>query len=84
MFPYFVDIKKKDELYKKYKIKKAIPLYELVKTNKQFKKRKPEYIEQLFNLGYNFFDYFNKRNERTSQNPKKLLYYLKNIVNQRI
>ena len=84
MFPYFVDIKKKDELYKKYKIKKAIPLYELVKTNKQFKKRKPEYIEQLFNLGYNFFDYFDKRNERTSQNPKKLLYYLKNIVNQRI
>ena len=83
MFPYFVDIKKKDELYKKYKIKKAIPLYELVKTNKQFKKRKPEYIEQLFNLGYNFFDYFNKRNERISQIPKILLVHLKKIIKER-
>ena len=83
MFPYFVDIKKKDELYKKYKIKKAIPLYELVKTSKQFKKRKPEYIEQLFNLGYNFFDYFNKRNERISQIPKILLVHLKKIIKER-
>ena len=83
MFPYFVDIKKKDELYKKYKIKKAIPLYELVKTNKQFKKRKPEYIEQLFNLGYNFFFYFNKRNERISQIPKILLVHLKKIIKER-
>ncbi len=55
MFPYFVDIRKRNELYKKFKIKKAVPLYELVKTCKQFTKRKIDYIYKLFNLGNNFF-----------------------------
>ncbi len=55
MFPYFVDIRKRNELYKKFKIKKAVPLYELAKTCKQFSKRKIGYINKLFNLGNNFF-----------------------------
>lgn len=83
MFPYFVDIKKKNELYNKFHIKKALPLYELVKTCKQFKKRKIEYINKLFNLGNNFFDYFLKRSQRNSQSQKKLLVYLKRIIKER-
>ena len=83
MFPYFVDIRKRNELYKKFKIKKAVPLYELVKTCIQFKKRKIDYINKLFNLGNNFFSCFLERNQRTSQSQKKLLVYLNRIIKER-
>lgn len=83
MLPYFVDINKKHILENKYKIKKAVPLYELVKTCKQFKGRQPKYIQELFKLGNNFFDYFISRKERTSQSQKKILCYLQRIINQR-
>ena len=83
MFPYFVDIRKRNELYKKFKIKKAVPLYELAKTCKQFSKRKIGYINKLFNLGNNFFSYFLERNQRTSQSQKKLLVYLNRIIKER-
>ena len=83
MFPYFVDIRKRNELYKKFKIKKAVPLYELAKTCKQFSKRKIDYINKLFNLGNNFFCYFLERNQRTSQSQKKLLVYLNRIIKER-
>ena len=83
MLPYFIDEKKKHILESKFKIKKAVPLYELVKTCKQFTKRQPEYIQELFKLGNNFFSYFINRNERTSQSQKKLLCYLQRVINQR-
>lgn len=79
----YCDKKKKNTLLKKFKMKTAIPLYEYVKLNKNFKKKKPEYIKEIINLGKNFLSYFQNKKERTSQLKKKLFVYINYILNDR-
>ena len=79
----YCDKKKKNTLLQKFKMKTAIPLYEYVKLNKNFKKKKPEYIKEIINLGKNFLSYFQNKKERTSQLKKKLFVYINYILNDR-
>ena len=43
----YSDKNQKNTLLKKFKMKTATPLYEYVKLNKNFKKKKPEYIKEI-------------------------------------
>ncbi len=83
MITLYSDKNQKNTLLKKFKMKTAIPLYEYVKLNKNFKKKKPEYIKEIINLGKNFLSYFQNKKERTSQLKKKLFVYINYILNDR-
>ncbi len=69
LFELFTEESKKDTL-KQFGIKKAIPLYDLVKKEKKMVQEGKEYTNLLLRYGKNYFDNFNEDKKRKRQNKK--------------
>ena len=79
LFELFTEESKKDTL-KQFGIKKAIPLYDLVKKEKTIVQKGKEYTNLLLSYGKNYFDNFHEDKKRKRQNTKKSVQLLIEIM----
>ena len=79
IFELFTEESKKDTL-KQFGIKKAIPLYDLVKKEKTIVQKGKEYTNLLLSYGKNYFDNFHEDKKRKRQNTKKSVQLLIEIM----